>query len=390
MNILSTVIMTENRILIIGDGNHQFITNYAIWLKKRKGVNITLDILSTSPLKKSSYEFFDTCFQIDFNSNYYNFISKIKVVRRFYRYFQYNRLVSSIKEYQFVHFHFIDIDSNFLANCIGKKFNSKIILSIWGSDLYKLNRNNEIFFLNTVNLAHTITFTNEKSSEYFKEKFNWDKDNLRICRFGLAPLEHLKNLTLSKSECKRKLGIEESKIVITLGYNLSPAQQHLKIIEQFEKDDLKLLKGKIVLLFPITYGGTIQYKEELLNKINELSFEYYVFDSFLSDEQIALLRKASDIMIQLQETDQFSGSMQEHLYTRNVVVTGSWLPYDTMKEQGVWFIEIDTLNELSKVILDVLENFEDYKDLTVENPKFIEKLSSWGDNIQFWFDLYKN
>lgn len=381
--------MTEKRILIVGDGNHQFITNYAFWLKKELGVDTTIDILSFSPLKKSNLKHYDSCFQINFNSFKYKFLSKIKGISRIYRFVLYNRLVSSLKEYHFVHFHFVDVDSFFLTNLIKKKFTSKIILSIWGSDLYKLEKKNERDFINTVNAAQIITFTNEKSSDYFKEKFSWESDNLRICRFGLAPLENLKKLKLSKSECKRKLGISENKIAITIGYNLSPAQQHLKILQQFEKDELKLLKDRILLLFPITYGGTIKYKEELLKKIKELPFEYYIFDTFLSDEQIALIRKASDIMIQLQETDQFSGSMQEHLFAENIVITGSWLPYGTIKENGGWFLEIDEFHKIENLILEIFNNPNKYEEQTKFNSKVVEELSSWEKNIKLWNHIYE-
>lgn len=381
--------MTEKRILIVGDGNHQFITNYAFWLKRELGVDTTIDILSISPLKKSNLKYYDSCFQINFNSIIYNFISKIKGISRIYRFVLYNRLVSSLKEYHFVHFHFIDVDSYYLSNLFKKKFTSKIILSIWGSDLYKLGKKNERDFINTVNASHTITFTNEKSIDYFKEKFSWVKDNLRICRFGLAPLENLKSLNLSKSECKRNLGIEEDKTIITVGYNLSPAQQHLKILQQFEKEELKLLKDRVVLLFPITYGGNIKYKEKLLKKIKELPFEYCIFDSFLSDEQIAIIRKASDIMIQLQQTDQFSGSMQEHLFAKNIVITGSWLPYGTIKENGGWFLEIDEFQKINNFILEIINNPNKYEEETEFNSKVVEELSSWEKNIKLWTNIYE-
>lgn len=382
--------MTENRILIIGDANHQFITNYAFWLKRELGVDTTIDILSNSPIKNSSLRFFDNSFQIDFNSSCYKLFSKIIGVRRIYRFLLYRKLIISLKKYHFIHFHFIDVDSFYLTNIFKKRHSSKIILSIWGSDLYKLKKRNENHFIQLINEANIITFTNEKSSEYFKAKFNWTKDNIRICRFGLAPLENLKRLNLSKSECKRNLGIEDNKIIITVGYNLSPAQQHLKILEQFEKEDLKLLKDRVVLIFPVTYGGSLKYKEELFKKIKELPFKYYIFDSFLSDEEIALIRKASDIMIQLQETDQFSGSMQEYLFTGNIVITGSWLPYGTLKEEGVWFIEINELNELVHVVPEQVNLYNDFFAEKLRNSQAIAKLSSWKKNILDWVDLYGN
>jgi hypothetical protein len=94
-------------------------------------------------------------------------------------------------------------------------------------------------------------------------------------------------------------------------------------------------------------------------------------------------------MIQLQTSDQFSGSMQEHLYTRNVVITGSWLPYKTMKDFGVNFIEIDKVSELANSLAKVIANYNEYYSNTDNNPEAILKLSSWQYNIQDWLALYR-
>jgi hypothetical protein len=382
--------MTKKRILLVGDGNHQFITNYAFWLRRELGDYVVIDILSFSPIKKVSFQFYESCYQIAFDSFGYKFFSKFKGIRRYFRFLLYTKLISTLQPYHFVHFHFIDVDSYFLTKLLKSKFNNKIILSIWGSDLYKLHKKNERGFLKTINTGDLITFTNQESCDYFKQKFDWRKDNLKICRFGLAPLENLKNLDLSKNDCKRNLGLDEEKIIITIGYNLSQAQQHLIILEQFKKDVLVSLKNRIVLFFPITYGGTVQYKEELLGRIKELPFQFYVFDTFLTDEQVAVIRKASDIMIQLQETDQFSGSMQEHLFANNIVITGCWLPYQTLKDKGAWFFEVAEIEEIVFLISEIIENPIVLEDKTLMNPLIISELSSWNENIKSWASLYKN
>ena len=159
-----------------------------------------------------------------------------------------------------------------------------------------------------------------------------------------------------------------------------------KLESKFQKE----LMDEIQLILPITYGGTPKYKNQLLEKLKQLPFEYIFYDTFLTDEKVAQIRKASDIMIQLQLTDQFSGSMQEHLYSRNVVITGSWLPYETMKENGAWFIEIDKLEELYKVIPEIIKDFEKYELKTKNNPQVISELSSWDKNIYSWIDLYNS
>ena len=202
------------------------------------------------------------------------------------------------------------------------------------------------------------------------------------------PLEYLKRNRMTKMECKNKLGWKTDKLAIAIGYNASPKQQHISILDQFSDETMKEFVDKIQLIFPITYGGNKEYKQQLLSKIKQLPFAYYIYDAFLNDEQIAYLRKASDIMLQLQSTDQCSGSMLEHLYTNNVVITGNWLPYDSLKDNKLWFIEVSTIEELKGVIIDVIENYKDYSMKTLYNTNVVMNLFSWDKNIEDWYELY--
>ena len=382
--------MSEKRILLVGNGNHQFITNYVYWLKKSTKSKYIVDILSDRQVNDENKKYYNTIFRKNDRNLIYQIISKIKGVRRYYRFFLYNKIIKTLPLYDVVHFHFISIDSYFIIEQFKKNTTSKIILSIWGSDMYRVNSTSEKGFIEACQKADALTFTNQKSIDYFKMKYNWNKNNLKLCRFGLTPLENLKKLTTTRVECKKQLNWNPKKRAVTIGYNLNSAQQHLEILTQFDNDSTKELMDEIQLILPITYGGTPKYKNQLLEKLKQLPFEYIFYDTFLTDEKVAQIRKASDIMIQLQLTDQFSGSMQEHLYSRNVVITGSWLPYETMKENGAWFIEIDKLEELYKVIPEIIKDFEKYELKTKNNPQVISELSSWDKNIYSWIDLYNS
>jgi len=382
--------MSEKRILLVGNGNHQFITNYVYWLKKSTKSKYIVDILSDRQVNDENKKYYNTIFRKNDRNLIYRIISKTKGVRRYYRFFLYNKIIQTLPIYDVVHFHFISIDSYFIIEQFKKKTTSKIILSIWGSDMYRVNSTSEKGFIEACQKADALTFTNQKSIDYFKMKYNWNKNNLKLCRFGLTPLENLKRLATTREECKKQLNWNLQKMAVTIGYNLHAAQQHLEILTQFDNEKVKKLKDKIQLILPITYGGTLKYKNQLLEKLKQLPFESITYDTFLTDEKVAQIRKASDIMIQLQLTDQFSGSMQEHLYSRNVVITGSWLPYETMKENGAWFIEIDKLEELAKVIPVIIKDFEKYELKTKNNPQVISELSSWDKNIYSWIDLYNS
>lgn len=383
--------MIKKRILMVGNGNHQLITNYVRRLTQIKKNEYVIDVFSFTPVQSDIKSYYNSEYYINHKNLIYQIVSKIKGIRIYYRYHKYKKLIGNLPKYDIIHVHYVGSDSYFLVEQIKQKNPAaKIILSIWGSDMYGVRPANVKRFIGTCHKAEVLTFANQKSIDYFKSKFNLQKDNIKLCRFGLAPLETLNNLTLPREEYKKLLGWNTAKMAITIGYNLNSAQQHLEILNQFEDKKIKNLNDKIQLILPVTYGGKTKYKNQLLGKLHELPFEYTVYDTFLTDERVAKIRKASDIMIQVQKTDQFSGSMQEHLFARNVVITGSWLPYEIMKEYGVWFIEVDKIAELSNIIPHVINNYKTYEEKTVNNAQAIAALSSWEKNIQNWIDLYNN
>lgn len=378
----------SKRILLVGDGNHQFIINLVIWLKKQKDAQFQIDILGLRRVKEENRAYYQNIFCINDSTILYRSLDKIKGIRRFYRFFLYKKLLKRLPDYDFIHAHFIRVDSHFVINELKSTSNAKIILSIWGSDLYKVKAENENSFVKTCHHADTLTFANKQSVAFFRDKYAWKKDNLKICRFGLAPLETLKDFSASKLESKKMLNWNKKKRAIVIGYNLNPAQQHVEILRCFESIAIQKFKEEVQLILQLTYGGNEEYKNQIVDILNKLPYEYTMYDTFLPDSDIAYLRKASDIMIQLQKTDQFSGSMQEHLYTENIVITGSWLPYETLKEEGVWFLEIDAINELEEKLLEVLKNYNLYEQKTINTPSAIAKLSLWENNIGDWVNLY--
>lgn len=378
--------MSKN-ILLIGNGNHQFINNLSWWLKC-SNTNYQIDILSILPVEKDKKEFYHSVYIIYNIVLFYRVINKIKWLHRICRFIKYRKLIRRLPKYDIINFHFIEEEFYSLTRMLKKNTTSKIIYSIWGSDMYCLKAEDTKHFINSCELVDYITFTNRKSLEHFCKNFNWKKDNLNLALFGSNALEELKKLEVTKDKCKDLLGWNKDKLAITIGYNLSSAQQHLKILEYFDREELKILKNRIELIFPITYGGNKKYKHQLLNRINSLPYRTWVYDSFLDDRNIALIRNASDIMIQLQPTDQLSGSMQEYLYTRNVVITGSWLPYAVLKEKGAWFIEIDEFMELLIVLPELINNYSLFVDKTEKCRNAITELFSWNNNIHSWINLY--
>ena len=69
--------MSEKRILLVGNGNHQFITNYVHWLKKSTKSNFIVDILSYTKVKDENKKYYNTVFRKNDRNLIYQIISKI-------------------------------------------------------------------------------------------------------------------------------------------------------------------------------------------------------------------------------------------------------------------------------------------------------------------------
>jgi glycosyltransferase involved in cell wall biosynthesis len=193
--------------------------------------------------------------------------------------------------------------------------------------------------------ADALTFTNPLTKDSFLNYYKDFDNKTFVCRFGLTTLDFIdKNRIKNKSEIKNHFGYSQDKMIITCGYNATKAQQHEKIIENLVKLPKELLQG-IQFIFPMTYGDN-KYKEKIKNILKDTDLDYIVHEDFLYADENAYIKLASDIMINVLETDSFSGSMQEFLYAGNIVITGNWLPYDVLDGEGIVYFKIDAVDDL--------------------------------------------
>ena len=266
---------------------------------------------------------------------------------------------------------------------------SKLIISFYGSDFYRTSYKIKNIQRALYKKADNITFTNHLTKESFLEFYGDFTDKSSVCRFGLKTLEYIdKNRDKDKSEIKKELEYSQEKIIVTCGYNSSKAQQHKKMIESILKLPNTLLE-KIQFIFPLTYGDTL-YKEYMKAILKNTNLDYIILEDFLYEDNNAYIKLASDVMINILQSDSFSGSMQEFLYAGNAVITGSWLPYGLFDKEGVKYFKIDSSDDLTYKITEVVQNLEVYKKGLDGNRDIIYKLSSWKNNLQSWIDIYEN
>jgi hypothetical protein len=291
--------------------------------------------------------------------------------------------------YDVCNIHFMDVRYFFYKKKLFA-LADKLVISIYGSDFYKYKKFS-FFQKPFYQQAKRITFSNDSTLEafdtFYQKQFH---DKLHLSRFGISNVELIRkhfedtrNSNLSKSYFNFPL----NKTIITIGYHSNPVTQQIEIIHEIIKIN-EDLKKNIFLVLPMTYGGFVNYKEEVEKLLKTSGLHYIIITKFMDNEEIVHLRIASDIMIHLPLRDQLSATMLEYLYTGNYVITGQWLPYKILDKEGVYYKRIPSLGELSSVVEDYLNHIQSIKANLIRNEKIILDFSSWDIIIKKWLAAY--
>ena len=266
-----------------------------------------------------------------------------------------------------------------------KKRCAKLIVTFWGSDFLRADQATRSKYIPLLTSCDEISMV-EGIQEKFKQYYKQFEKKVRTSFFGLSQLDVIKKVNVSDIQrFKSKYNLTKEAIFITIGYNASPAQQHLLLIDKLSHLN-DVLKTKIHILVPLTYGGDDVYKKQISKRLNDSRIDYTLFTSFLSEDELACLSKISNITLNIQETDAFSGSISESIFAGNIVLVGDWLPYNIYKKWGVLIFKTD-LNNLDSKVIEIVENFDAYgEQIKVNSNKVYNKLS-WGGILPQWQKL---
>lgn len=188
-----------------------------------------------------------------------------------------------------------------------------------------------------------------------------------------------------------KEAINAKKKILVCGYNASPITNHEYIINALVKSKDHLENYKVI--FPMTYGTRAEEtRSSVMKAMSKSSLDFLILDQYLSLTQLHLLRLAADIFINVPSRDQMSASMLEHLASGSVVITGKWLPYETLIENGIILYLVEHYTQLSDVLNNTIENLDAYQTASVKNRDLVMKMTDWDQIKQKWikyYDLYQ-
>ena len=358
------------KILVCADGNSFWTYNF-IKLLTNNGYSVTLWSETKMDYKMINGYYSHSC-TVHFSPEYSKKIpSKIRFL------FKQISMYSLYRKFDIINIHYITVGKLKGLKLFGYCFRHKIVLSYWGSDLLRNQSQNKLKkYKKVIQNCASITFDNGDLKKEFKKIYNIEMGEVMM--FPLPILNEIDNIRKPIHEdivmINNKV-INRKKISVCIGYNRNKSHQHLLILEQLSKLSPKE-KDNIILLFPLTYGDFDFNYVESVKKLADISnIEYVCFEEKLSDVEVAQLRINTDVFINGQTTDAFSGSVCECLYAGSIVVNAAWLHYEEFDEYPISYIEFYRFDDLLDIVRNIIKK-DNIKIDQLTNKKIIGELRS--------------
>ena len=284
-------------------------------------------------------------------------------------------------------FHFISHHSLMMMP-IAKLFSKKVTASYWGSDILR-EKGPSLLTKTMLHFSDNITMISEEMLNRFHQFYRSVFDEkISILDFGLNNLEIIDGLTRIEQIYKR-YNIDEDKIIISIGYNNKPEQQHIPVLEKIclLSDEIK---NRIHIILRMTYGGSdASYISKVKELVTKTKCTSNVFESYMTDEEVAEITYITDIFIHAQTTDAQSSTMCEHLYANCLVLNPVWIKYRELEKKAFYLVYKD-FNELLMVLQENItkKNSNIYKERLKHNKKVISDICSWEIYVPKWRKLY--
>ena len=322
----------------------------------------------------------------------------VRVIREDIRPGKLNTILSGLRNrkafaqrYDLVCFHYIDMIALMMIP-VAKHFSKGLVFSYWGSDLLRHFRSkHRIAGKLLLRFVDAATFCSPSLLERYQKEYGAVKGpKTYLLDFGQDIVDKMSCMVYDEHLIREKYGIDDDSVVVTVGYNRGPAQQHLKVLEQIALLPEETRK-KMHLLLRLTYGSCGDgYLEEVKRQTALTGCSFTFLESYLTDDQVAEITRMTDVFIHAQTTDAQSGTVSEHLYAGCLVLNPEWLRYKGL-EGSCFYLSYKDFDELRTMLAENIFKKDDspYRDRLQHNQEVIHRLSSWEFVAPKWRKLYR-
>ncbi|MCH5191176.1 MAG: hypothetical protein J1F23_03335 [Oscillospiraceae bacterium] len=295
--------------------------------------------------------------------------SKIDTAKRFLRKIHFMRRLGKI---DICHIHYLHRSSCLLCRLFKRNID-KLILSYWGTDILKPTDKEIKAQEKCFQYADKITVTVAHSKKVFVERYG-TKYNDKLCfgriTSGSIPAIKAYAETVTKQQCRESMKIPERKICIVCGYSADPSQHQDICLEEIAMLPMEY-KAKIHILIPVQYDRiSLAYIENVKKQAANCGCTYDVLEEYVPFERNATMCLATDIFLQLRDSDAFSNAMKEQVYSGSFMIQGSWLIYEELDQCGAPVVKIDHLNELHETLSEILKSYSASDEIRLFEPLY--------------------
>lgn len=380
--------MSSRRILLFGNPDSIFVKCFIESVLLDKGIEV---FLTCNRLSHFIYEDF-------YVENDVKFIELYAGKKFFFRapyigepiqfYYNIKRICRNNKfDSMIIHY----MGNNRTLYFLGKFINriaKSVVCVFWGTDILGTDKKYIKLLSPILDNAQYINLSTVEMRSKFKEIFNEKYDNkISSCLFGNAIIQYI-DLILDKKNienCREKYKIPSGSKVISIGYNSSERQQHLKVLAEIEKLDEEV-KEKICLLFHFGYGhGSKLYCDSVIDFAKKTGCEVIVIEKFLDEKEMAEIRLITDVFVHAQISDALSSSLLEYLYSGTWVINPTWIKYNEWEEVGMDYVKYNTFGELTGILEKVLKS--NILERKIHNREIINNNYSWEVVAKKWKNL---
>ncbi len=264
-----------------------------------------------------------------------------------------------------------------------------LILTIWGSDLLRsAGIENYRVQLAACERAQFITVGSVELREVLLAKFGRSlSGKIRLATYGADYLDVCHASSEQRAAFLQRLHIPIDRIVLCVGHSGHRQNQHLAVLTSLRSLPAEV-REQIAIILPMTYGLTQEYRREVLAAGEALNVPVHVFDTFMPDEDVAMLRQSSDLFVHVPISDQFSAAMCESLAAGAVLITGAWLPYSRLRLNHIHFREVADVSDVASQIQNVIDRLVDEKVKCESNADRIRAIMSWSQVMPRWLQIY--
>ena len=289
-------------------------------------------------------------------------------------------------DYDLYHWHCLEPQSLPILDDLPS--DAKFIVTLWGSDIYRTCGVAEYARqLKVAQRASVVTMATPELADTFLSKFGRDlQPKVRIIGYGLELVDAVDRF--QRDDFRRVTEVDSAKISIVVGNNASPSNQHEFVLREIAKLPPQLL-SQVAIVVPMTYTDTCsEYVNSIRTGAEQLGLPVRILDRRLSSDDLARFRVATDIMIHVPITDQFSGAMLESLAAGAVLITGGWLPYRRLRVAGVYYHEVFDVKQISSTLSPILERFDLERSQAKKNRPIVQEMVSWRSIAPQWTSIY--